>query len=57
MSVLTFILFTLYVCWTILIGIAAGYSWITTRSVTWKAAYRNTWLACTAAVIIYYWMN
>ena len=24
---------------------------------TKKEAYRNTWLACTAAVIIYFWRN
>ena len=57
MNALLFTLFTLYVCWTLLIGIAMSYSLITTKSVTWQPAYRNTWLACTATVLLYFWFN
>ena len=57
MNALLFTLFTLYVCWTLLIGVAMSYSLITTKSVTWQPAYRNTWLTCTAAVLLYFWFN
>lgn len=57
MNVVLFILFTLYVCWTSLIAVAAVYSLIVYKTIIWQAAYRNTWLACTAAVLLYFWFK
>ena len=57
MNVLLFILFALYMCWTGLIIVASAYSLIVYRTIQWQAAYRNTWLACTAAVLLYFWFN
>ena len=57
MNVLLFTLFTLYMCWTILIGLVILYGLATGQRMSWDTKVRNTWLACTAAVIIYFWIN
>ena len=57
MNILLFILFALYVCWTGLIIVASAYSLVVYRTIQWQATYRNTWLTCTAAVLLYFWFN
>ena len=57
MNILLFILFALYVCWTALVGLVTLYSWATGLEVSWDPIARNTWLACTAAVLLYFWFN
>ena len=57
MNILLFILFALYMCWTILIGLIVLYGLATGKRMSWNPIARNTWLACTAAVLIYFWFN
>ena len=57
MNVLLFILFALYMCWTILIGLVILYGLATGQRMSWDTKVRNTWLACTAAVLLYFWFN
>ena len=57
MNILLFILFTLYMCWTILVGLVVLYGLATGKRMSWNTDARNTWLACTAAVLLYFWFN
>ena len=57
MNILLFILFALYVCWTALVGLVVLYGLATGKGMSWNPIVRNTWLACTAAVLIYFWLN
>ena len=57
MNILLFILFTLYTCWTALVGLVILYGLATGRKMSWNPIARNTWLACTAVVLIYFWFN
>lgn len=57
MNVLLFTLFTLYMCWTILIGLVILYGLATGQRMSWDTKVRNTWLACTATVLLYFWFN
>ena len=57
MNVLLFTLFTLYMCWTILIGLVILYGLATGQIMSIDTKVRNTWLSCTAAVLLYFWFN
>ena len=57
MNVLLFILFALYMCWTALVGLVTLYGLATSQRMSWNPIARNIWLACTAAVLIYFWFN
>lgn len=57
MNIILYILFALYVCWTSLIVVASVYSLIVYKTIEWQAAYRNTWLVCTATVLLYFWFK
>ena len=57
MNTLLFILFALYMCWTIPIGLIVLYGLATGKKMYWDPIARNTWLACTAAVLLYFWFN
>lgn len=57
MNVLLFILFALYMCWTALVGLVTLYGLATGQRMSWNPIARNIWLACTAAVLIYFWFN
>ena len=57
MNDILYILFALYMCWTTLLGLVVLYGLENGRKMSWDPIARNAWLACTAAVIIYFWMN
>ena len=57
MNVLLFILLTLYACWTALVGLVVLYGLATSKRMSWNPIARNTWLACTAAVLLNFWFN
>ena len=57
MNVILYILFALYVCWTTLNGLIVLYGLATGKKMYWDPIARNTWLTCTAAVLIYFWFN
>ena len=57
MNVILYILFTLYMCWTALVGLVTLYGLATGKRMSWNPVARNIWLGCTAAVLIYFWFN
>jgi hypothetical protein len=49
--------FTRHASLWLTVGLVTLYGLATGQRMSWNPIARNTWLACTAAVLLYFWFN
>lgn len=57
MNVILFILFALYVCWTLSIVVSVAIIKLNKQQLYWDAYSCSMWCMSTTAVILYFWFN